>query len=104
MNQTDCNLKVYLRLLPMFVIIVAIGCQPAEVAIPDSYEHWNSKEGTFALEYPSGWESKGNGNKSNGIAWAEFTDGPARIRIDATFQDAILPRKTPKFLALRQNY
>ena len=66
------------------------GCQPATVAVPDQFERWNSNDGSFAIEYPAGWEAKGSGNKSRGTAYARFENGAVKIRIDASFQDAVL--------------
>ena len=83
-----CKSRNALSLFAM-VVFALMGCNTAKVEIPDSYEQWNSKDGSFALDFPAGWMSKGNGNNSSGIAWAEFTEAGARIRIDALFGDAI---------------
>lgn len=71
-------------------MVAMAGCSNnTKIAVPENFEEFNSKDGSFALEYPAGWQAKGNGNKSSGIAWAEFTDAGARIRVDALFTEVI---------------
>ena len=61
------------------------GCMPpAEVAVPQNYVEYNSPDGVFALDYPEGWEAEGNGNRTRGTAYANITQPPIKIRIDAT--------------------
>jgi hypothetical protein len=50
------------------------------VPAPTAYTAFNSKPGTFACEYPEGWQAEGGGKR--GLEWAKFTSGPAEIRID----------------------
>ena len=47
---------------------------------PTAYTAFNSKPGTFACEYPEGWQAEGGGKR--GLEWAKFTSGPAEIRVD----------------------
>ena len=85
----------HLNLLGMTFLVTAlfvstVGCGPGEpVAVPKSYENWNSPDGTFTLEYPKGWDAEGNGNRSRGIAWALFTKRALRVRLDASFADSL---------------
>ena len=62
-------------------IVCLAGCG-GSVVIPSSYDNYNSKEGTFALDYPAGWEADGGGKR--GPVWAKFTSGSAQIRVNAT--------------------
>ena len=57
---------------------------PAEVAVPQNYVEYNSPDGVFALDYPEGWKAEGNGNRTRGTAYANITQAPIDIRIDAT--------------------
>jgi predicted DNA-binding WGR domain protein len=49
-----------------------------------------SKDGAFALRPPKGWESKGGSRPDNTYSWAEFSNGSARIRIDADVTGALM--------------
>ena len=70
--------------------VTVLGCGPgAPVEVPQSFKNWNSPDGTFALEYPEGWEADGKGNRSRGIAWALFTKRALRVRLDASFADSL---------------
>jgi hypothetical protein len=60
--------------------ICVAGCGTAPVPAPTAYTAFNSKPGTFACEYPEGWQEEGGGKR--GLEWAKFTSGPAEIRID----------------------
>ena len=71
------------------VLVLSSGCAPEMVSSPESYANFNSREGTFAMEYPEGWTADGNGNRSRGVAWAKFEKGPIEIRIDASFTDSL---------------
>ena len=57
-----------------------LGCGSAPVAAPTNYTAYNSPGGTFALEYPDGWQADGGGKR--GLEWAKFGSGPAEIRVD----------------------
>jgi hypothetical protein len=59
--------------------IGAVGCTQAPVAAPSSYGAFNHKEGTFACEYPDGWQADSGGK--HGQIWAKFESGPAQIRL-----------------------
>jgi hypothetical protein len=62
-------------------LVCVVGCGSGPVPAPTAYAEFNSEPGTFACDYPEGWEAKGGG--AHGIEWAKFTSGPAEIRIDA---------------------
>lgn len=69
----------------VFVVFVGgahlTGCGSAPVPAPTSYASFNSKGGTFELEYPDGWTAAGGGGR--GPEWAKFESGPASIRVNA---------------------
>lgn len=56
-----------------------VGCSQAPVVAPTSYVAYNHNEGTFACEYPDGWQADGGGK--HGPIWATFQSGPAEIRL-----------------------
>jgi hypothetical protein len=68
----------------MLVVVIGLasvsGCGSAPVPAPTAYAAFNSKPGTFACEYPEGWQAEGGGKR--GLEWAKFTSGPAEIRVD----------------------
>jgi len=76
---------------PYSVLIGAIFCcatfggcfGPGEVEIPENYVEYNSPDGVFALDYPEGWDAKGNGNRSRGNAYAKINQPPIEILIEA---------------------
>lgn len=76
-------------LISCFVVPTIVGCGSARVQVPEAFAKWNSKDGTFAMEYPENWDADGNGSRSRGIAWALFNDGPVRVRIDVSFADSL---------------
>jgi hypothetical protein len=55
------------------------GCSES-VTAPTSFQKWNAKDGTFALQYPDGWKADGGGK--SGIQWAEFSKGNCYITVD----------------------
>jgi len=61
-------------------LAMVAGCGSEPVSAPTTYAAYNSPGGTFALEYPDGWEADGGGKR--GLEWAKFTSGPAQIRVD----------------------
>ena len=56
------------------------GCGSEPVTAPSSYAAYNSPGGTFALEYPEGWQADGGGKR--GLEWAKFKAGAAQIAVD----------------------
>lgn len=72
----------------LFVPLLS-GCSPSAVAIPDKFTEYNSKDGTFAINYPEGWDAEGSGSRSRGNAYAKFTKGSSEIRMDASFFDSL---------------
>jgi hypothetical protein len=78
------GVKVYLVAVGcVFVvcILAAIsGCGSAPAKAPTAYAEYNSPGGTFACEYPDGWEADGGGKR--GLEWAKFKTGSAEIRVD----------------------
>jgi hypothetical protein len=63
------------------VALNVLGCGSAPVAAPTEFADYNSPGGTFACQYPLGWQSDGGGKR--GLEWARFHSGPAEIRLDA---------------------
>jgi hypothetical protein len=61
-------------------MLTMAGCS-GSAAIPTSYAKYNSPGGTFACDYPEGWQAEGGGKR--GLEWAKFTSGPAEIRMEA---------------------
>ena len=68
---------------------LSLGCRRIEVKSPEAYKLWNSKCGSFALDYPEGWIAQGAGSKSSGNAYAEFKKGSYVARVDASFGDSV---------------
>lgn len=61
-------------------LISLAGCGSSPAAAPTAYADYNSPGGTFACEYPEGWEADGGGKR--GLEWAKFKSGSAEIRVD----------------------
>jgi hypothetical protein len=55
------------------------GCGSAPITAPTSYAEYNSKNGTFACEYPEDWSEDGGGGR--GPEWAKFESSPALIHV-----------------------
>jgi hypothetical protein len=78
----------------MWTLAAAIGAALAsagcagKAVVPTSYDTYNSKDGSFQIQYPAGWESDG-GDRS-GYAWAKFTSGGAVISVDANIAGSIM--------------
>jgi hypothetical protein len=68
-------------------VLVIGGCGGPAV-VPTSYNTFNSKDGSFQIQYPAGWEADG-GDRS-GYAWAKFTSGGAEISVDANITGSIM--------------
>lgn len=79
-----------MTIVALFVgTIILPGCLPAGVETPETFSQWNSRDGSFALDYPEGWTKNGGGSRSSGLAWAEFSKGSYNVRIDANFADSM---------------
>ena len=78
----------------MWTLAAAIGAALAiagctgKAVVPTSYSMYNSKDGSFQIQYPAGWEADG-GDRS-GYAWAKFTSGNAVISVDANVVGSLL--------------
>lgn len=64
------------------------GCGSAPATAPTAFTAYNSKEGTFACEYPEGWQADGGGGR--GPEWAKFESGPALIRISTGLAGSLM--------------
>jgi hypothetical protein len=83
MSLSTCSsVVVGLTLLGTFA-----GCTES-VTAPTAYKKWNAKDGTFAVEYPDGWNAEGGGNM--GIQWAEFKKGSSVISIDTNVSGSVV--------------
>jgi hypothetical protein len=72
------------------VILPIVGCAPAaKVEVPTEFTEYNLKDGTAAINYPTGWEAEGTGSRSRGRAYATFRQGDYEIRLDASFADSL---------------
>ena len=65
-----------------------VGCDSGPVEAPTAYGEYNSRDGTFACEYPESWSADGGGK--NGPQWATFASGTAEIRVDADLAGSLL--------------
>ena len=65
------------------------GCQQ-QVKVPQKFKEWNSADGSFAMEYPATWIPKGGVNKNHGSAHLKVERGGVSIRVDASFEQAIM--------------
>lgn len=66
----------------------AAGCGSGPVVAPTAYADYNAKKGTFACQYPEGWQAEGGGGR--GPEWAKFTSGPAAIRISTGVTGSVI--------------
>jgi hypothetical protein len=82
-------MKPSFALLSLLMAAGLTGCgsQPP-ITTPTSFEQWNAKDGTFRIDYPSGWEANGGGR--NSIQWARITNGNAEIHVEVKFSDSAL--------------
>jgi hypothetical protein len=67
-------------IIAMGAMLSASGCGSAPAAAPTAYGEYNSPGGTFACEYPDGWQADGGGKR--GLEWAKFKSGSSEIRVD----------------------
>ena len=77
----------------LLIVASVVGCGAPPVAAPTSYASYNSKAGTFACEYPEGWELKDGGMR--GPEWATFTAGSALIRMSADVSGSLMAGDNP---------
>ena len=77
-----------LVLIGLCTLLLTPGCEPQAIQIPNSYTFFDSEEGTFACEYPEGWDAKWGGKR--GPRWAKFSSGPALIDIKATATGSLM--------------
>ena len=67
--------------------LVLSGCGGRAV-VPASYNIFNSKDGSFQIQYPAEWTAE-SGDRS-GYAWAKFTSGSAEISVDANAVGSVI--------------
>jgi hypothetical protein len=75
-------------LLGILGCVFLLGCGSGPVAAPTSYSLYNSKAGTFEIEYPDGWTATGGGGR--GPEWARFETGPVFIRVSADVAGSLM--------------
>lgn len=68
--------------------VMLCGCGSAPINAPTAYTQYNHKDGTFAFDYPEGWEADGGGK--NGPSWATIKSGPAEIRVTADLAGSLV--------------
>ena len=64
------------------------GCGGNPAAVPTTYDTYKAQDGSFEVQYPANWESKGGGVP--GRAWAKFTSGNAEIAVEADSVGSIM--------------
>jgi hypothetical protein len=67
-------------------LFAAGGCGGG-VEAPASFASYNAKDGSFACEYPDGWETAGGGK---GHQWAKFTSGSAEIKVQTNITGSLM--------------
>lgn len=85
---TRLSLLSHVAILGSIALLVTAGCGSQQTLIPTSYSNYSSKDGTFACEYPEGWEAKGGGKQ--GPVWAKFSSGSALIHFKATVSGSLM--------------
>lgn len=83
-----CAQRNCLVVLTFIGLVGMSGCGPAPLAAPSSYTNYQSKDGSFDIDFPSGWKQEGGGKK--GMAWAKFGQGSAEIRINTDTAGSLL--------------
>jgi hypothetical protein len=79
MTMKNRNRKRLVWAAAIGAALVLSGCSSSAV-VPQSYNKYNSKDGTFQIQYPAGWQAEGGGKA--GYAWAKFTSGSAEIAVN----------------------
>jgi hypothetical protein len=75
--------------VPLLICFAGLtGCGSAPATAPTAYTAYNSKEGTFACEYPEGWNADGGGGR--GPEWAKFESGPALIHVSTGIAGSLM--------------
>jgi len=67
-------------------LLAAGGCG-GSLEAPTSFDSYNAKDGSFACQYPAGWEAAGGGK---GHQWAKFTSGSAEIKIETNISGSLI--------------
>ena len=70
------------------LLLTCVGCGGGKVPAPTAYKTWNATDETFSIQYPEGWKAQGGGKQ--GIQWAEFSNGSAKIRIDVSLTSSLI--------------
>jgi hypothetical protein len=73
---------------PLFLALLAISGCGGRAVVPASYNTFNSKDGSFQIQYPAEWTAD-SGDRS-GYAWAKFTSGSAEIMVDANVAGSLI--------------
>jgi hypothetical protein len=69
------------------VLALLAGCGES-ITAPTAYKQWNAKDGTFAMEYPEGWNADGGGK--SGLQWAEFKKGSCVVTVDTNTSGSLV--------------
>ena len=86
---TRFSIEKQCLLIALLASPIICGCGPATIKVPDKFTEYNSQDGTFAINYPEGWDAEGTGSRSRGMAYAIFSKGDMEIRLDASFFDSL---------------
>ena len=68
-------------------LLVTCGCGGRAI-VPASFETFNSKDGSFKVQYPAKWEADGGGR--SGYYWAKFSSGNASITVDTSAAGSLI--------------
>lgn len=68
-------------------LLIVAGCS-GQVAMPTSYQNYNAKDQSFAIDYPANWEAVGGGQ--SGFYSARFTSGSASVKVSADMTGSVV--------------
>ncbi len=74
-------------LLGLFLFGILVGCGES-ITTPKAFKKFNSKDGSFAVEYPENWKAEGGGGQ--GVQWAEFSKGAALVTINTNISGSVI--------------
>jgi hypothetical protein len=68
-------------LVAICAVLAVAGCA-GKAVIPTSYTTYSCNDGSFHVQYPTGWEADGGDTPQ--YSWAKFTSGGAKIFVEAS--------------------
>lgn len=87
MSICSTSTKPFVCLFLGTLMAILAGCG-SRIETPTEFTEWSSKDGTFMIDYPKGWEAKGGGKAH--MQWARFESGGASIRIGVSLSDSLM--------------